>query len=264
MLTATEVKKENLPPGSFQINTKTGKIEPVGREPLVKIDTGSKPESKYQERVAEEAAKQDIETVTAANKAPSDLAKVNRTLRELTSSKAITGLGAETFTNIERVKGLFGDVAARQKVSDTEVLDALLGADVFPQIGALGIGARGLDTPSEREFLRQVMTGTTTMDRKALIKMTEIRRDLQEENIKQYNERIESGELDSFFETTKRPKKLLPLTDEQERRIQRRRQERLEPSQERRAARPGAPTSAPATPGIKSIDDILREVGVLR
>lgn len=34
-----------------------------------------------------------------------------------------------------------------------------MGADVFAMLKPLGIGARGLDTPAERKFLQEVLTG---------------------------------------------------------------------------------------------------------
>ena len=61
---------------------------------------------------------------------------------------------------------------------------------VFPMIKALGIGARGMDTPAEREFLRQVMTGTISMNKATLIKMTKLRRDISERVVKKYNKRL--------------------------------------------------------------------------
>jgi hypothetical protein len=203
-------------------------------------------DSKYADEVGKATAEEDVGAVKAAIKGAGDLTKINRTLKELYSSQAITGFGADTFKNIERVKTLLGSDFAANKVADTELLDALLGADVFPQIGALGIGARGLDTPAEREFLRDVMTGTLKMNRGTLIKMTEIRRDVQEESIKQYNERLERGELDRYFEITKRQKKPISLTEEQERRIQRRR-EGIDTSSQGGIPRfqPGAPTRSP-------------------
>ena len=267
--TAEERRKFQLPAdGVFQVGPDKKVYQVTSGGPLVKITgplTGA--DSKYADEVGKASAEEDVGAVKAAIKGAGDLTKINRTLKELYSSQAITGFGADTFKNIERVKTLLGSDFAANKVADTELLDALLGSDVFPQIGALGIGARGLDTPAEREFLRDVMTGTLKMNRGTLIKMTEIRRDVQEESIKQYNERLERGELDRYFEITRRQKKPISLTEEQERRIQRRR-EGIDTSQERRAARPGAPTrsptAAPATPGMKSTDDILRELGVLR
>ena len=39
-------------------------------------------------------------------------------------------------------------------ISDIQEQDRLVGSEDFPLTKALGIGARGLDTPAEREFLR--------------------------------------------------------------------------------------------------------------
>jgi len=223
-ITTEERKRFELPANvSFQVGP-DGKIMPITKEPLVTISgplVGA--ENKYAETVGTETAREDVEAVKAANKGVGDLSKINRTLNQLYTSKAITGIGADMLNTVEKLKARLGSDVAAGKVADTELLDALLGADVFPQIGALGIGARGLDTPAEREFLRSVMTGTISMNKETLIRMTEIRRDIQEEAIKQYNEKLERGELDRYFEITRRQKRPLPLTEEQERRIERRR-----------------------------------------
>jgi hypothetical protein len=125
-------------------------------------------------------------------------------------------MGSEVFKNIERAKNLvMRDEASGRKVSDTELLDALLGSDVFPMIKALGIGARGLDTPAEREFLRSVMTGVTPMNRETLRRMTEIRRDVAKRSIERWNERVEGGELDRYFSATGMPKRKVELPKRQ-------------------------------------------------
>ena len=210
-ITLVERKSFGLPPDVPFAMGPDGKPVQITKSELVKI-TGPLvgAENKYAETVGAETAREDVDFVRAAQKAVGDLAKVDRTLNELYTSQAITGLGSEIFKNVERVKALLGSDFAARKVSDTELLDALLGADVFPQIGALGIGAKGLDTPAERQFLRQVMTGEISMNRDTLIRMTEIRRNIQQRAIENYNERLERGELDRYFEITKRRKE--PLT----------------------------------------------------
>jgi hypothetical protein len=109
------------------------------------------------------------------------------------------------------------DIKSGKTVSDTELLDTMLGSDVFPMIKALGIGARGLDTPAEREFLRKVMTGTITMNKETLVKMTKIRRDIAARAIEKWNKRIDTGELDKYFEFTQAPKQKLQLPAPQRR-----------------------------------------------
>ena len=84
----------------------------------------------------------------------------------------------------------FGNEEAQNRVSRTQLLEALLGSDVFPQISALGIGARGLDTPAERDFLMKVMTGQKEMTRETLLEMATIRRNIQQRIVEKYNKKI--------------------------------------------------------------------------
>ena len=171
-------------------------------------------QTKYEERLGTIRAEQDVELVNTANKSKNNISKIDMTLNQLQNSDAITGFGADIQKNVNRFKAkVLKDAKAGKQVADTEILDAFLGSDVFPQIGALGIGAKGLDTPAEREFLRQVMTGTISMDKNALIKMTQIRRDIEKRSIDRYNQALQSGELDDYFTSTKRQKKLIDIPD---------------------------------------------------
>jgi hypothetical protein len=164
-------------------------------------------ERAYGGEVAKLAAQQDIELANQASTLPRNAAKIDEALDLLYNADINTGLGAEVFTVLDKARSKFAaDKAAGERVEGTEYLDTLLGSDVFPQISALGIGARGLDTPAEREFLRNVITGTIKLDRSTLIRMTEFRRKALENAAKVYNEKVESGALDKYFEYTGRPK----------------------------------------------------------
>jgi hypothetical protein len=92
----------------------------------------------------------------------------------------------------------------------------MLGSQVFPMIQQLVIGARGMDTPAEREFLRKVMTGTIELQPSTLIKMAEIRRDIAKRSIEKINARIDKGEMDEFFKHSmkKKSKFELPADDD--------------------------------------------------
>jgi len=118
--------------------------------------------------------------------------------------------GSEFLKNIDRVRATFSGRNI-QSISDTELLNSLLGADVFPQIGALGIGARGLDTPAEREFLREVMTGTIAMDKNTLIRLTELRKKYEQKSLDTYNKAVDSGQLDELFKFSGLPKRKLSV-----------------------------------------------------
>lgn len=169
----------------------------------------------YKGAVATGGAKTDLEIYDAAQAAPNQIAKLDETLSILRSQDINTGIGAELFTVLDQARAQFlADKKAGKRVSSTQYLDSLLGSDVFPQISALGIGAKGLDTPAEREFLRQVMTGTITLNKDTLIKMAELRRKGIESNVTKFNKLVDDGSLDDFFDARRRPKEkvVLPTT----------------------------------------------------
>ena len=146
---------------------------------------------KFVEKFGQKRAEEFSALIDTAEAAPANIAKIDQTLDLLNSGEAYTGFAAEMETQFARVGGkFFGSDEAQNRVSRTQLLEALLGSEVFPQISALGIGARGLDTPAERDFLMKVMTGQKEMTRETLLEMATIRRKIQERIIKKYNEKI--------------------------------------------------------------------------
>jgi hypothetical protein len=206
------VPVDQVDPGLYSYNKTTQKYDRIGGSGTkIQIDTAAKGGVAYSEALGKVVGQEDAEAVKSARSAPEAVKKVDSTLRQLYTSKALTGAFADSIKAIERVRAKFGSDYAAGRVSDTEVLDAMLGSDVFPMIGELGIGARGLDTPAEREFLRQVMTGTVTMDKNSLIRLAEMRRDRIERNVNSFNSRLAEGELDRYFEVTGRTKRPIAL-----------------------------------------------------
>lgn len=154
----------------------------------------------YGDRVAGQSAERDVTQHNAASSAVENINKIDTMINHLSRSDAITGMGAEVMLNVERARQLISENAKRGKrISDTELLDVFLGSDVFPMIQSLGIGARGMDTPAEREFLRKVMTGTIDLNKATLMRMAQIRRDIATRAVQRWNSRVESGELDRYF-----------------------------------------------------------------
>lgn len=142
------------------------------------------------------------EQYNAATAAVSNIAKIDDLITEIESSEAITGFGAEVLKNIERVKAKIGSDVATGKVQDTEILDVMMGSEVFPLIKELGVGARGMDTPAEREFMRQVLTGSISLNKGTLLKMAQIRKSIAQRAIDRWNTRTDKGELDKFYEAS--------------------------------------------------------------
>ena len=176
------------------------------------IDARTIPETEYGKVVGKLSGERDVAAYEAALSASEALNKVYQTQDLLASGQPVTGAFAELSNNINRIKQV---VTGRKdkSVTDTEVLDALLGSEVFSQIQALGIGARGLDTPVEREYLRKVVAGTINLDSETLKRMTDIRANVMERAVKRYNQRVESGELDRFFRDSGYPKRTIPMPE---------------------------------------------------
>jgi hypothetical protein len=158
--------------------------------------------SPYAKKGMELRVENDINLVQTAEMAQQGLLKLDETLDLLEQGQAATGLTSQLVLQFNRLKTALlpeGSKAAevsQEVVSDTQLLESLLGSDVFPQIKALGIGARGLDTPAERQFLLKVMTGEASMDKDTLIRMTMLRRKYLEQTITSYNDKLASGGLD--------------------------------------------------------------------
>ena len=173
----------------------------------VQLETGAG--IKEATKTGELSATNNMAMYESANNAVSQVAKIDDLITQIEDSDAITGFGAELFKNVERIKASIGSDVAAGKVTDTEILDAMMGSEVFPLIKSLGIGARGMDTPAERKFLRQVMTGQIDLNKATLLRMAKMRRNVAERSLKRYNKRVDSGSFDNFFKYTGIPKSRL-------------------------------------------------------
>jgi len=193
---------------AFQVSD-TGKILPIGSGPQSVVNV-LPAEGERQKGYGKYGVEKNTQIFDAGQKAVQNIGKINETLNLLEQGNATTGLGADIINNINRTQVLFtGSKKKINEVSDTELLNSLLGADVFPQIGALGIGAKGLDTPAEREFLRQVMTGTINMNKETLLRLTKLRKKYEERSLGDYNKAVDEGQLDELFRFSGLPKRKL-------------------------------------------------------
>ena len=188
-----------------------GKRNSARRE-FKRAQAGEAAVTKEATETGKETAVNNMETHKSAYAASDNIAKIDDLIEHLGSSEAITGMGAELFKDLERVKTLFGSKIASIKVSDTETLDAMMGSEVFPLIKSLGIGARGMDTPAERKFLRQVMTGQIDLNKTTLMRMAKDRRKVAQRAITRYNTKVDDGSLDNFFKYSGAAKEKIDTT----------------------------------------------------
>jgi hypothetical protein len=198
----------NYTPASVELYQRTKNVadlKPVDKRAVTNINVSNTAENEYAKVAGKSTAERDINLIENAQSVATTLPKMYETRQLLESGDLNTGIGAEIQQVIDRTRSKFlNDKRAGRVVNDTEYLNALLGSDVFPQISALGIGARGLDTPAEREFLREVITGTISMDRNTLKRMTDFRIRSAERAVEKYNEQLGAGEFKQYQAVTGR------------------------------------------------------------
>ena len=189
-----DVKAELLPDGRYLVKS----ISPFGPGSQNVINMGGS----ALERVVGEGLGQDmLGEYRAAKNAPDALAKLNEVQGLIKSGNITTGIGAEIIQNANRLRAQFlKDIEAGKTVSNTQLLDSLLGSDVFPMIDALGIGARGMDTPPEREFLRESFTGTKAFTPETLSRLTEIRENMHRRAINKFQKNNASNSYKVLFD----------------------------------------------------------------
>ena len=176
-----------------------GQAKPVVDARGLPVQGKPLPETAFDSTVGRKTGEETVAFVKRVEAAPKNIAKIDEALSILKSGGAVTGFGAETRLNLERAMSLFGnDVKSGKRVVDTQILDALLGSDVFPSLQAMGLGSKNIDTPNEREYIRQVITGSIQFDNDALIRLTQIRRKVETEAIKEYNQKLDSGKFDKY------------------------------------------------------------------
>ena len=93
-------------------------------------------------------------------------------------------------------------------LKNTELLNAKMRSGVFRAIADLGIGARGIDTPAERDFLIQVMTGDASSQRATLTALVEERYRATQREVSDFNEAEQTTDFyDRFLGKTARYRK---------------------------------------------------------
>jgi len=136
-----------------------------------------------------------LKTRLAAQTANENLPKMYTALNILKTQPITTGLGYQFYDIINQLRSQYlSDKEAGVEVTNNQYLDSLVGGDVFNAIADLGIGARGIDTPAEKDFLLEVVTGKRSLSKDALIAITEMRIKNTEKSVNRFNDYLSKGD----------------------------------------------------------------------
>lgn len=168
----------------------------------------------YATDAAKDKVGKDTDLIIASDKAVAQIIKTNTVLDLLDSGGELnTGIFSEFTNGIDRVLAAAGSNKSSGTASRTQLLEALLGSDVFPMISSLGIGARGLDTVAERKFLLQVMTGEKSMEASTIREMTKIRQRLSKVIVEKYNAKVKKGGFANYDRFTGETTSIIDLSE---------------------------------------------------
>ena len=102
-----------------------------------------------------------------------------------------------------------GSKYAGKVVTDTELLNAMTGAETYPLMKALGITSQMMNTPNERDFIREVFLGNISLNKDTLLRLADIREKAAQKTIDDWNSRVKGGELDNFFKLSGKRKEII-------------------------------------------------------
>lgn len=157
-------------------------------------------------KTAGAAADMNMRQYSQVLSAQQEIPKLDNLINLLENGDVQTGTAAEFRLGMNKLKAFIlrkmGGVEGVKAADDTELANVLMGSDVFPLIQALGVGARGMDTPAEREFMRSVLTGSIALEPKTLLQMANMRRQIAANNISLFESRRQKGELKGFYESS--------------------------------------------------------------
>jgi len=248
MLTAKEVEDRGLPAGSYQISGK-GEIKPVGREPLVKVDLGQQRDTLALKELDVPRAKEFSDAASSARKLANDSRVISNLLKGAGGGRLV-----KLTTELQRDLGFDTD-----RVSANDLVNSLATR------GAVQIRAPGSGATSDLEFRSYLQAfpslANSERGRELMAKYAEafakrsarladharklIREDrYSEEEIARFDDSLGPILGEDFYELARPGRR---------------------PGVPQYRPQGAAPTTAPApVPGMRTTDDILRELGVVR
>jgi hypothetical protein len=178
------------PTKPYRFNKLTGKVESIGGAGTV-VNVGTKE--------GEKLAVADAQPIfQAAFQAPENIKGLQDTIDLIKTQDINVGVLNEWKNLRDKILTTFGDEAAEGRLTYTQLLNSSLGSEVFRLQKALGLGARGMDTPAEREFMREALTGNLALTKDALIGLAERRVNTHIQAIKNYEREKDSPAMKSY------------------------------------------------------------------
>jgi len=175
-------------------------VPPELADEMVNVSSQGKVETLYDTPMGETLGKEGISSAmeavapiyTAAEAAPENIRGLDRTINIIKNAPINVGAFNEIKMFRDKLLTMVGSEDALERLTYSQILNSSLGAEVFALQKSLGLGARGMDTPAEREFMREVLTGNLSLTKDALLSMARSRRNKEIKAMERYNKEMDS------------------------------------------------------------------------
>ena len=130
--------------------------------------------------------------------APAQIKGIDQQISLLKQGKVNVGFTGEIEQGLAKIRGLLGDEKARGSVTNTQLLESLLGNDLIKAISNAGLTTRSMDTPKELENLRIALTGSNKLEESTLLAIANLRRKNLVAIVDERNKLLKSGALNQL------------------------------------------------------------------
>ena len=175
-----------------------GSIYVTGLSRFAPTQPVPEPANPYEAKVADQLFNLDA----AAKAAPQQLEAIDSEIKLLKSGKVNVGFAGRIQQGLSQIRSMLGDKNAAESVTNTQLLDSLLGGDLLSAIKSAGLTTKSFDTPAELDNLRKALTGSTTLEAPVLEKIALLRKKNVEALVDDYNKKIKSGAYTRMYKLT--------------------------------------------------------------
>jgi hypothetical protein len=130
---------------------------------------------------------------SAAQNAVQSIKSIDDQIAMIDKGDINVGFTGDVQQGIDKLKALFGNKQAAERVTNTEILESVLGKDLLDAINALGLTTQAYNTPAEMKNLRTAFTGGTEMSPAAIRQLAVFRRGVIQTLVNRYNEEVDLG-----------------------------------------------------------------------
>jgi len=161
-------------------------------------------DNSYSKEMGAQLVPRQIKEYDNAVAAPMRLQKLFELKNLVETGDVTTGIGADFFNGLNQARAQFlNDIKANKTVTNTQILDTLLGAGVFGAISEQNLGSKNFDTPVEMKNIRAAFVGDKGFTKDTIKAITDYRIKSEITAAERFDANQKAGVYDNFYKENK-------------------------------------------------------------